>query len=412
MKQLLGKAKPVEAKKAEQPVFQKPEKPLYSQQWEAAGLKLVENDFGVYFEYKVEYPYDYQHGRYRLGELFEALAIWEERGMEHPYAASTEEQLIFYDTETTGLKGTGTHIFLNGLLEDTGDSFVLTQQVLADPSNEAAFLFASKLWQRQATIVSYNGKSFDWPQLEMRWTLNRPYLPPLKQQRQIDLLHSSKRFWRNDMEAMKLTKVESEKLGFNRVGDIPGHLAPIIYFDAVKSGNATTLMKILKHNEWDLLSLITLYIHSTKLLFEEMAESSITKTNIGKWYKDLKYETLSKLNLIEVTQKFPEEEAGVAHFYLGLHYKKDKDALAALKAFEIASQHTDARMREDAFLHMAIIYEHQLKDYPAALTMTYAGQAICEADAARTKAKENRLLKWTARKERLEQKIYYAPSEK
>lgn len=53
----------------------------------------------------------------------------------------------------------GTHIFLLGFLETDGEEFTLTQYVLADPSNEAALLFESKLWQRTATIVSYNGKA-------------------------------------------------------------------------------------------------------------------------------------------------------------------------------------------------------------------------------------------------------------
>jgi uncharacterized protein len=404
MKKLLGKKKEVVQEK---PVFQKPDAPVYRDAWERAGLQSIENEFGVLFVRKVEYPYSYKHGSYTLGQFFSVLRLWEQTKQQHPFAISPDEKVIFYDTETTGLKGTGTHIFLNGLLEDTGESFLLTQYVLADPSNEAAFLFESKFWRTSSTVVSYNGKSFDWPQLETRWTLNKPHLPPLKQQRQVDLLHSSKRLWRNDLEAMKLTKVEAEKLGFHRVGDIPGHLAPIIYFDAVKSGNATSLMKVLKHNEWDLLSLITLYIHSTKLLFEHVEESSTTKTNIGKWYSDLKYASLSKQHLIQVTEEFSEADGAVAHYYLGLHYKREKLVIEALKSFEIASQHTAARMRENAFLNMAILYEHEVKDFAAALTMTYAGLAIAEADPQQTKAKSNRLNKWEIRKQRLENKIYF-----
>ena len=62
------------------------------------------------------------------------------------------------------------------------------------------------------------------------------------------------------LERFRLTTIEEEKLGFIREGDIPGHLAPIIYLDAVKSGRAELLMKVLKHNEWDILiSSCTLY---------------------------------------------------------------------------------------------------------------------------------------------------------
>ena len=33
--------------------------------------------------------------------------------------------------------------------------------------------------KKTLTLVTYNGKSFDVPQLETRWTMNRKTLPPL-----------------------------------------------------------------------------------------------------------------------------------------------------------------------------------------------------------------------------------------
>ena len=157
-------------------------------------------------------------------------------------------------------------IFLIGFLKVNDDPVELTQYVLADTANEAAFLMQTNLWKRPMTLISYNGKSFDWPQIETRWTLNRHALPKLSEHRHIDLLVGTRRMWKHEMERFKLTKVEEEKLGFYRKGDIPGHLAPIIYMDAVKSGNPEYLMKVLKHNEWDILSLLTLFIQSTNLL--------------------------------------------------------------------------------------------------------------------------------------------------
>ena len=307
MKKMLGKKT---EQKQEKPKFIKPDRPAYTERWQQAGLELVENEFGVLFKREVQYPFSFQHGHYQLGELFAALKRWKLQAEDHPFAILEDETIVFFDTETTGLKGAGTHIFLLGFLEANEEGFTLTQYVLADPSNEAALLFESKMWQRHVTIVSYNGKSFDWPQLQVRWTLNQQQIPKLKQQRQIDLLHSSKRLWKDDLSRMKLTQVEQEKLGFYRQGDIPGHLAPIIYFDAVKSGNAATLMKVLLHNEWDLLSLITLYIHSTNLLFDAIGteESATTYTNIGKWYGDLKERKTSAEILTAVTTHFEADE--------------------------------------------------------------------------------------------------------
>ena len=97
------------------------------------------------------------------------------------------------------------------------------------------------------------------------------------------------------MATFRLPAIEEEQLGFFREGDIPGHMAPIIYQDAVKNGRAELLMKVLVHNEWDILSLVALYIRSTDLLLKsDVRESAMTHTNIGKWFADLKSHDRSK----------------------------------------------------------------------------------------------------------------------
>ena len=142
MKKMLGKKT---EQKIEKPTFVKPEKPSYVAQWQNAGLEMIENDFGILFKREVCYPLDYQHGNYTLGEIFDVLARWTTHEADHPFAMTEDETIVFFDTETTGLKGAGTHIFLLGFLEAKEEKFVLTQYVLADPSNEAALLFESKL---------------------------------------------------------------------------------------------------------------------------------------------------------------------------------------------------------------------------------------------------------------------------
>lgn len=403
MKKMLGKK--VE-KQEDKPAFHKPDAPSYADAWAEAGLTRLDNDFGVLFKREVRYPLDYVHGDYQLGQLYDAIERWCEADESHPYALDFDETLVFFDTETTGLKGAGTHIFLLGFLEAHDEEFVLTQYVLADPSNEAALLFESKLWQRSVTIVSYNGKSFDWPQLQVRWTLNQQHLPKLREQRQIDLLHSTKRLWRDDLERMKLTKVEEEKLGFYRRGDIPGHLAPIIYFDAVKSGNADTLMKVLQHNEWDLLSLVTLYVHSTKLLLNDtLSESAMTHTNIGKWYGDLKQRPASKRVLQQVTAHYAEDETALAHFYLAQQLKRDGEYKEAAEAFHKAVPQLAPNKQLVAYEQLAILYEHKLADVKVALTMALGGQACVQQCAFKPEQQQRQLEKWDKRITRLHKRL-------
>ena len=405
MKKLLGK-KTAEVE-VEIPTYVKPSPPSYAATWAATGLNIVENDFGMLFTRKVFYPSDYQHGHYTLGQLFNAIERWEEAGVDHPFATTFDDTLVFFDTETTGLKGTGTLIFLLGVLEEKRDGFELTQYVLADPSNEAALLFESKFWQRAMTVVSYNGKSFDWPQLQMRWTLNQQHIPRLREQRQIDLLHSTKRLWKDDLERMKLTQVEQQKLGFFRQGDIPGHLAPIIYFDAVKSGNAQTLMKVLQHNEWDLLSLITLYVHSTELLMNEVKdESATTYTNVGKWYGDLKQRDMSTALFEEVTEQFDEWEASVAQFLLGYERKRNGLVEEAIRAFEKSLAGIAPKKQQQAYEQLAILHEHRTKDLVKALYYAREGLSRLENLVYKKMDTKSTLQQnWEKRIERLLRKI-------
>lgn len=376
MKSLLKKAPVVKEEKKQ--ARKKPEKPEYTEKWIRAALESIENDYGIVFRKRTLYPLNHVHGNIQLKSFFSALEQWHDAGEVHPFHLTDDEEIVFFDTETTGLKGTGTLIFLIGFLKVKDEAVELVQYVLADPANEAAFLIETDLWKKPMTLVSYNGKSFDWPQIETRWTLNRHELPKLKEHRHIDLLIGTRRMWKDDMERFKLTKVEEEKLGFLREGDIPGHLAPVIYMDAVKSGNPELLMKVLKHNEWDILSLLTLFIQSTSLLLSEPdVESAITYTNIGKWYTDLKSTSKGKDLFKFVTESFSDDTSN-AFYYLGYQLKREKRYKEAAISFQHSLDGLDDRKKIDAYIELAKIFEHQFKDFHEASLAAESASEIAE----------------------------------
>ncbi|WHT47164.1 ribonuclease H-like domain-containing protein [Sporosarcina thermotolerans] len=370
MKKLLKK-KPAESnEKPEEPKRKRPPSPPYEENWLAAGLTKEENKYGIIYKRVVTYGPEHFHGKYKLSSLLGTVESWREANEIHPLAPDLSRPLVFFDTETTGLKGAGTLIFLMGFIEYTETKFTLTQYVLPGPDHEAAFLYASNFWKIPMSVVMYNGKSFDMPQVETRWTMNRDHLPPLLKHTEIDLLHGSKRIWKNEMDTFKLTAVEEEQLGFFREGDIPGYMAPIIYQDAVKNGRPEMLMKVLMHNEWDILSLVTLYIRSTNLLLEEQQLSSAnSKTNIGKWYRDLKSFDRSKKVLGDVIAEFGAEEP-MAHFHIGFILKKENRHTEAISSFKIAADGIDGRERIIAFEELAKLYEHKVKELDTALRYT------------------------------------------
>lgn len=346
--------------------FVVPQKPFYSKAWEDEGLTIVENKFGVVFEKKIVYSPEYLHGDFKLNEIFEAITLWNSFEGEHPISTDGKK-IVFFDTETTGLKGTGTYIFLIGQLIWNDDHFEMTQHVLADPSHEAALLYECGLWKPGQTVITYNGKSFDWPQLQTRWTLNRDHLPKLADPIHIDLLHGSRRVWRNELDQFKLVHLEVEKLGFKRVGDIPGHLAPIIYLDAVKSGIPTTLLKVLHHNEWDILSLLTLFIHSTKLILKDQYNnSSVSSTNIGKWFSDLKDFDKGQSVFEQIIKEYSKTEAAQAFYFLGYEYKRRKQMSLAYEAFDQSLINLSDSFKIQALEELAKIAEHVKKDFNTA----------------------------------------------
>lgn len=385
----------------------KPKSPHYEEQWLRAGLIKEENDFGIVYKKVHLYDNDYFHGNKKLGELQKTLEKWAEFKGVHPLAPEKDLKLVFFDTETTGLKGAGTLIFLLGFMEKTEKGFEMTQYVLPGPDHEVAFLYASKFWGDHINVVTYNGKSFDMPQVETRWTMNKDELPPLKKHHQIDLLHGARRVWKSEVDSFKLTAIEESQLEFYREGDIPGHLAPIIYQDAVKSGNAETLMKVLKHNEWDILSLVTLYIRATHLVLEnERPETAATHMNIGKWFSDLKNYEEGAAFFEQVIDKYGSNHP-MTHYHYGFILKRNGAYERAHHAFKVAANQLLGRERTIALEEIAKLEEHQFKNHKIALTTTQQAITLIETDEHITEKFRLRMKKDLAKREmRLQKKLF------
>ena len=377
------------------------ERPVHESEWNKIGLELKENKFGFVFEKKIKYPFDTQHGKVTLRELDRVLQAWENVSFEHPFKLKKDDAILFFDTETTGLSGTGAYIFLIGLLEKKQDHFEMTQYIMPDPSHEAAFLYETGLWKDEDPIIfSYNGKSFDWPQLTSRWTMHRQILPKLPVPQQIDLFHGTKRIWKNELARMKLSTIEEEKLGFMREGDVPGYLIPAIYLDAVKSGFPEGLGKVLYHNELDILSLVSLYVLSSDLLMEDLdSETSGAYTNIGKWYADLKQFDQSAAYLEHVTAERG-VSAALARYFLAIQRKRSGQYEEAVRLFKEAAPNLRGTVEVEAWIHASKLYEHQLGDlYQAAIMAGFAKEA-----SLHTKVRNSLILDINKRQLRLELK--------
>jgi len=165
------------------------------------------------------------------------------------------EQVCFLDIETTGLKSSP--LFLIGLLYQREGDLIIDQFLARDYSEERALLeFTSYYMNRFRSLVTFNGKSFDIPYIQERMTVLGVNF--FSCGNHLDLLHTARGIVGGRVPNHKLQTLEKFLLGRKRVDDTPGHVIPGLYHDFVKTGNASDIAGIIRHNRIDLISMVRL----------------------------------------------------------------------------------------------------------------------------------------------------------
>lgn len=183
--------------------------------------------------------------------------------------AADPRDLLFFDTETTGLAGgTGTRAFMIGAADfhchpAHGDGLRVRQLLISTMAAEADMLrvFASWLSPR-SVLASYNGRCYDAPLLKTRYRLAR-LADPLHHLPHVDLLFPSRRRWRGRWENCRLATIEREALGVLREDDLPGSQAPAAWLQYLRGGSSSLLKRVGAHNHQDV---VTLALLMTKLV--------------------------------------------------------------------------------------------------------------------------------------------------
>lgn len=388
----------------------------FADQWQALGAKPYCYDGAYVLIREVRYPLSWQHGRYRFAELLDVIEMWRQTNVAHPLSTAQlpAESLLFFDTETTGLHGgVGNLIFLLGTSRIERDSVVVRQHFLPAPAAEIALYlsFLATLGDAKQ-LVTYNGKTFDWPQVKTRHTLNRDLLPQLPQIAHFDLLHGARRLWKDELPSCRLSLIEGQKLGVRRERDVPGQMAPLLYFDYLKTHDPRAIAGVLEHNENDLLSLITLYIHLSRLLLSHTCKQQLTPSAaevfaIARWYERLGEWEHAAAHYRTVAESCPGTAlGGRAQIALGHIWKKQKKWREALRVWEQCIQQ-GIHLPEEVYLEAAKICEHQLKDYEKALWYTNTAMAVRKkkSDLLR-QSTQTEMTQYQKRQERLAQKLH------
>ncbi len=188
----------------------------------------------------------------------ESISRWTRAALENP------EKWLFLDTETTGLAGgTGTYAFLVGLGWWDAGGLQVEQFFMRDFAEEHSLLheLAARLAERPV-LFTFNGKSFDWPLLESRFTMTRA-IPAPRLAAHLDLLHPARALWKLRLGSVRLIELErhvldAARLGWRRDDDVASALIPQYYFDYLRGGSPTPLAGVVRHNQMDLRGLAAL----------------------------------------------------------------------------------------------------------------------------------------------------------
>lgn len=168
-------------------------------------------------------------------------------------------EAVLLDVETTGLgRGPGTYAFLIGLLDHCQGRLRLRQLLMPHPGEESALLERlTRALRGCSLLVTFNGRSFDLPLLQVRYQLQRQ-LWPLGRVPHLDLIGPARRLFRLRLGGASLARLETGLLGVERQGDIPGHEIPEAYRTFLQTGDPEVLEPVLEHNARDLVSLCAL----------------------------------------------------------------------------------------------------------------------------------------------------------
>jgi len=168
-----------------------------------------------------------------------------------------KEDFVFLDIETLGFGG-GRPIILFGIAHISGDKISTSQYLLRDISEEVGALAATlSHFKESAALVTYNGRAFDVPFIKERiayYGMDADF-----KHINIDLLHFSRRAWKEHLPNCRLNTIENHLLGIEREDDVPNTLIPDFYDSYLKTENPGPLIPIVDHNKQDLVSLASIF---------------------------------------------------------------------------------------------------------------------------------------------------------
>jgi uncharacterized protein YprB with RNaseH-like and TPR domain len=342
--------------------------------------ELLDTGQGSLVVVRRSYPLGHRHGGEPLRDALDAPLALLARAARVEGELAGAGDLLFLDTETTGLAGgTGTYAFLVGAARLVDGRVEVTQFFMRDFDDEPALLAALEpMLARAGAIVTFNGAAFDLPLLETRFVLARRRWPAATTH--LDLLRPARRVWTGWLADCRLATLESAVLGLAREDDVPGAMIPLLYFDYLRSRRAGPLRRVFEHNRHDVLSLVALVGWFGRALVDDAGLRPEELAGLGRLWEPVDPERGLACYRAALQAGLPEPVARWARLRLARWEKRAARWEAACALWEAARRHDifDPRPWEE----LAKFHEHRARDLSAAREVVEDALGLARAAGA------------------------------
>jgi uncharacterized protein YprB with RNaseH-like and TPR domain len=349
---------------------------------EALGGRWISTRRGEAFVVEQVYSTEYRHGLVpiHMTAPLDTLAAW---ARDERIGSLALSQIAFLDTETSGLSGgTGTYAFMVGVARFIDRDFHLSIFFMQDPAEEPALLEAlADFLAPCASLVTFNGKSFDAPILRTRYALNS--IPcPFDDFSHIDLLPLARRLWRDRLPSRALKYLEEHIMAAPRTSEeVPGYEIPWLYFDFLRTGDPTPLKGVFYHNSMDVVAMAGLLSLTAQMLADPHGmdfEHGLDVIALAKLFEDLnRWDDAALLYERGLKTVLPEADFGKAIQRLSALQRRRGDLVNAVRLWEQAA----AEGHIFAHVELAKYYEHTRREPASALQWTLTAiQHVQSAD--------------------------------
>jgi len=347
--------------------------------------RVIDTPYGPCFVVETRFPRPHMHGHHQLADVLRLerpSSLLAQLARDERLSKQEFRTAIFFDIETSGMGiGAGVYAFMVGFGTFEGDEFCLRQYFLRDYCEEEAMLhLLDQQIQERSWWISFNGRTFDLPILQARFTCGRRRMP-LAAAPHLDLLYPARQLWRKRLRSCALSSLEAGVLGAPRDADVPGWLVPQLYFEYLRYGDTSYMPRVFYHNAQDILSLVTLSARSEAVLRNagcEAVEHATDLYSLGVVLGANDRPDLAQVSLERaLLQGLPIELENEALHHLGRLLRRTGLTDRALAVWQALR----ARGELSAYLELAKEYEHHRRDPVSALRVVTEALSLQELPA-------------------------------